>query len=317
MDKTTFVPNQRPRSQVLLSPSPTDAVLLEPFTYLAAHPGKEMRTRLIQAFNLWINVPPEKLSVIVEVVEMLHMASLLIDDIEDESTLRRGFPVAHNIFGTPITINCANFVYFLALEKLLTLKQPRAVEIFTEELISLHRGQGCDIYWRDSVVVPTEEEYMEMVKNKTGGLLRLAVKLLQVCGNADKDYVNLVNNLGVHFQIRDDYINLVSTNFADTKGFAEDLTEGKFSYVILHCIRSDPENHQMINILKRRSTDIELKKYAIELMKRTHSFVYTRHFLMKIEQQARDQIAELGGNNYLDEYLNYLRKEYEKPAPDA
>jgi len=62
--------------------------------------------------------------VIIEVTEMLHNASLLIDDIEDSSTLRRGFPVAHSIYGVPAVINSANYVYFLGLEKVLALEHP-------------------------------------------------------------------------------------------------------------------------------------------------------------------------------------------------
>jgi geranylgeranyl pyrophosphate synthase len=61
---------------------------------------------------------------------MLHNASLLIDDIEDNSKLRRGVPVAHNIYGVPLTINAANYVYFLAMEKALTLRHPDVTQIF-------------------------------------------------------------------------------------------------------------------------------------------------------------------------------------------
>ena len=60
---------------------------------------------------------------------MLHNASLLIDDIEDGSKLRRGFPVAHSIYGVPSVINSANYVYILGLEKVLTLQDPGAVKV--------------------------------------------------------------------------------------------------------------------------------------------------------------------------------------------
>jgi geranylgeranyl diphosphate synthase type 3 len=103
-----------------------------------------------------------------------------IDDIEDFSKLRRGFPVAHSIFGIPQTINSANYTFFQAQSELLKLRKPEAVEIFTEELLRLHRGQGMDLYWRDSSICPSEEEYLEMVSNKTGGLFRLAIKLIQL-----------------------------------------------------------------------------------------------------------------------------------------
>lgn len=108
-----------------------------------------------------------------------------VDDVEDSSLLRRGIPVAHSIFGTPQTINSANYVYFRALSLLLSMNNPKLIEIFTEELLNLHRGQGMDLYWRDSLTCPSEADYLEMVGNKTGGLFRLAIKLMQAESKTD------------------------------------------------------------------------------------------------------------------------------------
>lgn len=102
-----------------------------------------------------------------------------VDDIEDNSVLRRGIPVANNIFGVAQTLNSANYVYFKAMQDLTQMGNPKLIEIFTEELLNLHRGQGMDLYWRDSLTCPTEADYLEMVGNKTGGLFRLAIKLMQ------------------------------------------------------------------------------------------------------------------------------------------
>jgi geranylgeranyl diphosphate synthase type 3 len=154
-------------------------ILLGPYDYLYGHPGKDIRSQLIAAFNDWLRVPPERLKVITRVVGMLHTASLLVDDVEDSSVLRRGIPVANSIFGVAQTINSANYVYFKALQDLALMQNPKLIEIFTEELLNLHRGQGMDLYWRDSLTCPSEADYLEMVGNKTGGLFRLAIKLMQ------------------------------------------------------------------------------------------------------------------------------------------
>src|SRR5450432_2320050 len=159
--------------------SEKDKILLGPYEYLFAHPGKDIRAQLISAFNEWLDVPAASLEIITKVVGMLHTASLLVDDVEDSSLLRRGIPVAHNIFGTAQTINSANYVYFCALQELQKLHNPKAIEIYTEELLNLHRGQGMDLFWRDTLTCPSEDDYLEMVGNKTGGLFRLAVKLMQ------------------------------------------------------------------------------------------------------------------------------------------
>lgn len=156
-----------------------DNILLGPFEYLYAQPGKDIRSQLITAFNQWLEVPSESLEIITKVIGMLHTSSLLVDDVQDSSLLRRGLPVAHSIFGTAQTINSANYVYFLALQELQKLRSPNTITIYTEELLNLHRGQGMDLFWRDTLTCPTEDDYLEMVGNKTGGLFRLAVKLMQ------------------------------------------------------------------------------------------------------------------------------------------
>jgi geranylgeranyl pyrophosphate synthase len=62
------------------------------------------------------------------------------------------------------------------------------------------------------------------------------------------DYVPLVNLIGIYFQIRDDYMNLQSDQYAVNKGFAEDLTEGKFSFPLVHAIRKNQSNRQIISM---------------------------------------------------------------------
>lgn len=209
-----------------------------------------------------------------------------IDDVEDNSVLRRGIPVAHNIFGTAQTINSANYVYFLALQEVQQLNNPVAIDIYVQEMLNLHRGQGMDLFWRDTLTCPTEDEYLEMVGNKTGGLFRLAVKLMQAESTTGKDCVALVNVMGLIFQICDDYLNLSNTVYTENKGFCEDLTEGKFSFPIIHSIRSNPSNHQLINILKQNTKDPEVKRYAVQYMKNTGSFAHTSRVVADLRDQA-------------------------------
>ncbi|KAF9396427.1 geranylgeranyl pyrophosphate synthetase [Podila verticillata] len=288
---------------------PTDhdeMALLEPYTYISSTPGKEMRTELIESFNLWLKVPPKELAIITKVVKMLHTASLLVDDIEDDSQLRRGEPVAHKIFGVPATINCANYVYFLALSELAKIPNPKMLAIFTEELLCLHRGQGMELLWRDSLTCPTEEEYIAMVNDKTGGLLRLAVKLMQASSGSETDYVAMVELIGIHFQIRDDYLNLKSSQYSANKGFCEDLTEGKFSFPIIHSIRADPNSRKLLNILKQKPTEIELKRHAVKIMEGTNTFEYCRQQMFIYEAKARAEIRRLGGNARLEKIMDLL-----------
>jgi geranylgeranyl diphosphate synthase type 3 len=277
-----------------------EKIIWGPFDYVTSQPGKDFRTQLIASFNSWLDVPADSLEVITKVVGMLHNASLLVDDVEDNSVLRRGLPVAHSIFGTAQTINSANYIYFAALQELQKLKNPKTVTIYMEELINLHRGQGMDLFWRDTLTCPTEEDYLEMVGNKTGGLFRLGIKLMQAESRSLIDCVELVNLMGLIFQIRDDYMNLSSVEYSKNKGLCEDLTEGKFSFPIIHSIRSDPTNLQLLNILKQKTTDEEVKRYAVKYMEGTGTFDYTRQVLAVLIERARktaDEVDDGRGKN--------------------
>ncbi len=273
-----------------------EQILLGPFDYMMNHPGKDIRKQLIAAFNAWLQVPPSSLEIITKVIGMLHTASLLIDDVEDSSLLRRGIPVAHSIFGTAQTINSANYIYFQALQELLKLGNPEVVRIYADELCNLHRGQGMDLFWRDTLTCPTEEDYLEMVGNKTGGLFRLAVKIMQAESlNNETDYIPLVSAIGLLFQIRDDYLNLNSETYTSNKGLCEDLTEGKFSFPIIHAIKKEPGNMQLINILRMRTTDEEVKKYAVGYMREVGSFEYCEVRMRELKEKAEEMIAIVDG----------------------
>ncbi|PWN53149.1 terpenoid synthase [Violaceomyces palustris] len=316
-------------------PEDKERSVLEPFSYLDANPGKEVRSKLIEAFNVWLQVPPHKLEAITRIVRMLHTASLLMDDVEDNSDLRRGIPVAHKIYGVPQTINTANYVYFLVFSEIFAMtdsslphhppssstsssKRTSVERLVVDELINLHRGQGMDLLWRDSLICPTEEEYVEMVNNKTGGLFRIAIKLMisqsEVFSFPTRPRPNLiplVNLIGLLFQIRDDYMNLQSSKYAENKGFCEDLTEGKFSFPIIHSIRASALAN-ILNVLKQRPTDLATKTYAVSYMRNvTRSFEYTEDVLKRLDSQTRDEVksveSQLGKNPALLAILEALR----------
>jgi len=254
-----------------------------------------------------MKVDEEKVKEISSIVQMLHTASLLIDDIEDGSSLRRGIPTAHLVYGVPWTINCGNYVYFKAMEECMKLGSIEATNLFLSEMVRLHHGQGFDIYWRDSNICPTESEYIKMVQDKTGGLFRLAIHLLSCFSNEDcSKFIPLVTKLGLYFQIRDDYINLVSKDYGQKKGYCDDLTEGKFSFPIIHCITNNSTDRRLLNILKQRTTDRDIKKYAVEYMKLSGSFKYTENKLKELMTEIQTLVSEFPENSQFNQILEAL-----------
>ena len=162
------------------------------------------------------------------------------------------------------------------------------MDVFVSELLNLHRGQGQEILWRDRAICPTEHQYNSMVLDKTGGLFRLAVGLMAAFEDepppaagapaagapaaAAPDYTALLDKLALYFQIRDDYINLLSEDYMKSKSFCEDLTEGKFSFPIIHAVRARPDDTRLLNILKQRTEDVHIKRHAVDFMRSAGSF---------------------------------------------
>lgn len=99
--------------------------------------------------------------------------------------------------------------------------------------------------------------------------------------------------MGIIFQIRDDYQNLSSPEYSQNKGLCEDLTEGKFSFPIIHSIRAKPENMQLLNILKQKTDDEQVKRYAVTYMEGTGSFEYCRKVLATLLDRARRLVEEV------------------------
>ncbi|XP_004931181.1 terpene synthase [Bombyx mori] len=283
-----------------------DEKILMPYTYIQQVPGKQIRTKLASAFNYWLKISEEKLRLVGDIVQMLHNASLLIDDIQDNSILRRGIPVAHSIYGVASTINAANYAMIIALEKTLELGHPLATTVYTEQLLELHRGQGMEIYWRDNFQCPSEDEYKQMTIKKTGGLFMLAIRLMQLFSENKSDFTNLSAVLGLYFQIRDDYCNLSMREYTENKSYCEDLTEGKFSFPIIHAIRSQEDDKQVLHILRQRTRDVEVKRYCITLLEKLGSFRYTRGILNDLDARAREEVSRLGGNPQLEALLDDL-----------
>ncbi|GAV53669.1 hypothetical protein ZYGR_0AK01710 [Zygosaccharomyces rouxii] len=277
-----------------------EVAIVEPYDYIVSKPGKSFRSKLINVFNEIYEIPIDKTNQIATLVVILHNASLLIDDIEDNSATRRGIPTSHTLFGVPLTINSANYMYFRAMETLQTIAGDNKIllhdlmVIFNQEMINLHRGQGLDIYWRENLLhfIPDETKYYNMVMNKTGGLFRLTVRIMELLTDVELPHslVPLSNLLGIIYQIRDDYQNLLNEQMIANKGLAEDISEGKLSFPIIHGLRYDQSHNETFlqDILRLRTDDIELKKKAVEYLdKQSHSLKYTWEKLEELSKLAK------------------------------
>ncbi|OXA49012.1 Geranylgeranyl pyrophosphate synthase [Folsomia candida] len=116
---------------------------------------------------------------------------------------------------------------------------------FVKYVKFIHMSQGMDLYYRDiqcnkddlkEANIPTEEEYNKILVYKTAGQLMMMATLLGAKSKTGIDVVPLAQIIGHHFQIRDDYLNIMSKQYEEKKGFCDDLVEGKFSLPVIFAL---------------------------------------------------------------------------------
>ncbi len=194
-----------------------ERALLDPASDILRRPGKEVRRRALEcAWVLAGGTPgayPDQLPL---VVELLHVGSLVIDDIEDDSPMRRGEPALHRRFGVPVALNTGNWLYFmpLALLSRMGLTDALTLALYTDisdTVVLCHQGQALDLATNVSTV--RQSEMLQLVSSttrfKTGALMRLAMLLgARTAGATGERLTALARfgaELGVGLQMLDDW----------------------------------------------------------------------------------------------------------------
>ncbi|KAJ5721020.1 uncharacterized protein N7483_008954 [Penicillium malachiteum] len=278
----------------------SEQTVTSPSKYISSLPSKNIRDKFLDALNVWFGIPEEPLLKIKRIVGLLHHSSLMLDDIEDDSMLRRGMPCAHSLYGPAQTINSANYAFVTAFAETLSLRNSSATDIFINEVQNMHRGQAMDLHWKYHTQCPTEEEYMQMIDNKTGAMFRLCVRLMQAESSLACQHINpdpLVLQLGRYFQVRDDYQNLLSDEYSSQKGFCEDLDEGKISLPIIYTIMNPSFNGSVIKGIFQHKAPGEMclpmKKYILEEMKQTGALDMTLSLIRDMQKDLLDKLSDV------------------------
>lgn len=239
-------------------------------------------------------------------VEFVHTASLIHDDIEDQSESRRGMDAAYITYGLDTAINAGSWLYFEApvcinkIKASLELKE-LLYRTYTLETRRLHLGQAMDIAWhRQKDSCPSTEEYLAMVKCKTGTLASLASKIGAIASGADENTVKKAGiaaaEIGAGFQIIDDVINLTTGNPGKKRG--DDIVEGKKSLPVLLYIQKNGKNSKAVQ---------ELNECFIMASKEGIDSLYVEKAISLLEKQNVIIQAKENGLQYIKRGLEQYR----------
>ncbi len=242
--------------------------------------------------------------------EVIHNGTLIVDDLEDSSELRRGKPCTYKIFGVDIAVNAGNAMYYLPLLPLIEKKErlPAEIvrdiyEVYVQEMINLSLGQAMDITWHRGIANAdelTEEDYLQMCAYKTGTLARMAAKISAIIANANKELVEklgrFAESIGVAFQMQDDVLDLTGKEFGRKKGgVGQDITEGKRTLMIIHTLKkaNNTDRKRLIQILEMHTANQTIRDEAINLMKKYNSIEHVKKTAAEIVKQSWNEVSKL------------------------
>lgn len=201
-------------------------------------------------------------------VEIYHNFSLVHDDIIDEADTRRGQPTVHKVYGLNKAILTGDAMLlhsFLQLSKGPVDKLANMLTVFNKATSEVIEGEQHDVDFEDLPEV-TESEYMMMIEYKTSVLLAAAVQLGAIVGGAsESDQKNIYDfglNLGLAFQIKDDYLD----SYGDAKTFGKriggDIVQNKKTYLLITALKNADENgrQEIFDVFEEKNEEVKIKR---------------------------------------------------------
>ncbi len=265
--------------QNLLSDKNSPKVLYTPMAYAVNLGGKRLRPILCELFcKTFSNKDIKKKSSLnpALAIELLHNFTLVHDDIMDSDSLRRGEKTVHEKWDTATGVLAGDGIIGIAYRTLLLDHYERSSEIiniFTDGVIEVCEGQGFDKEFETRENV-TENEYINMIYKKTAALLQVSSKIGACCANASDELISLAGEfgkeLGIAFQIQDDYLDINSTEEVLGKNYGSDVIEGKKTYLYIKAlsILQGEVRDRFLEIIKKDNTTkndvLEVKKIYID-----------------------------------------------------
>ncbi len=333
-----YIPRQFSRKAVLFQVYPPkyslnaetlNKAVADPIWDMLDRGGKRWRPALFLLICEALGKEPDWCLDFAIIPEVVHNGTLVIDDIEDSSEVRRGNPCTYKIFGLDIAVNAGNAMYYLPLLPL--MEQRNAIpaerlrdvyEIYVQEMINLSMGQAMDIAWHKGLAnadALTEKDYLQMCAYKTGTLSRMAAKLAATLSGAEKELVeklgSFAESIGVAFQMQDDLLDLTGKEFSQRKGgLGQDITEGKRTLMVIRTLEvaSQKDKKRLIEVLNMHTSDQKLRDEAIAIMQKNNAMEYVKNKANSMVEDSWREVDELlkpsEGKEKLKTFAEFLIK---------
>lgn len=236
-------------------------------------------------------------------LELIHNFTLVHDDILDKSKLRRNIPTVHVKFGEPVAIIAGDLLFAKAFEVMhdtqSNLSVFKNVEFGLIDCIrEICEGQQLDIEFEERQIV-TEDEYLEMILKKTAVFFMYAAEAGAILGSGTKEQSQALSeygkNIGLAFQIHDDYLDMSSNEEMLGKDIGNDIRNGKKTLIAVHSFNNvKGEDKKLLETIfgNKNATEQQIKQ-AYNLFNKTGSIGYAKKTAINYSEKAKKQLEIL------------------------
>ncbi|MDI6744646.1 MAG: polyprenyl synthetase family protein [Thermodesulfovibrionales bacterium] len=228
--------------------------------YLLESGGKRLRPLFLLSSARLAGYKGDEHIELAGIIELIHMASLLHDDVVDAAKIRRGSPAAHSVWGNQIVILVGDFLYSNALRKAVSFKDQRIMEALSEATTSMTEGEILQLQKTADINI-TEEEYIKIISSKTGLLISAACRIgaiLSMSPTPEKNALAMFGfKAGTAFQVADDILDYMAEESELGKKLGKDIGEGKITLPVIYLFKgaSGSEKEEIKGIIEKPSED--------------------------------------------------------------
>jgi len=235
------------------------------------------------------------------IVEFIHTATLLHDDVVDESDLRRGRETANALFGNAASVLVGDFLYSRAFEMMVDVDDMRVMAILANTTNVIAEGevmQLMNVHDADT----TEQRYLEVIQCKTAKLFEAATRLGAVlCGRSEEEEQAMANygmHLGTAFQLIDDVLDYSSDSEAMGKNVGDDLAEGKPTLPLIYAMAQGNEQQAALISKAIEQGGYDMIDEVQAIIQQTGALEYTETMAQAEAERAIEQLAHLPDSEY-------------------
>jgi octaprenyl-diphosphate synthase len=273
------------------------SVITEIAEYLIAGGGKRIRPLLLLLSAKSLGCVSESRIKLGAVVEMLHTATLVHDDIIDEADTRRGRPSSNTTWGNSKCVLAGDWLYMQAFHTALEERNFRVLDLLISLTQQMVEGELLQMQKLGHLI--NEEEYFDLIYRKTACLFKVSMQLGAAITHAsdqiDAQLGEYGRNLGLAFQIIDDVLDLTASEEVLGKPVASDLREGKATLAVIHALErgTGADREAIRKVLADRSFENVSHPQILEILNRHGSIDYAMDTACAYAEAARLSIADL------------------------